>query len=446
MDIQLGMSIRLKNLLKFVLPSMILMVFLSLYTMIDGIFVAQFVGTDALSAINIIYPIINVVLAIGLMLGTGGSAICARKLGMGKTDEAKQDFSSICLLALFLGLLLLVLGLLFQTQLVYLLGSNETLFSHCLDYLIPTVIFAPALMMQSTFQVFLITAGKPNAAFALTLTGGLTNILFDFIFVALLDLGTLGAAWATGLGCLFAALYGLCSFIFSKNSLLHFMKPIFRPSMLLQCCANGSSEMVTNLSLAVTTYLFNTTMLRLAGEDGVAAITIILYSQFLLSALYMGYASGVAPLISYNYGRQDRAKLHRLYRFSICFTLFLGIFCFALALLLSQPITNIFSDPESAVNTLATEGLRIFALSFLAAGVNIFASSMFTAFSNGPISALISLLRTFVFLVSLLLLLPQLLGVSGVFLAVPIAELLSLLVCIFLFLRYRSVYHYAGGT
>ncbi len=442
MKSQLDIDVRFRTLLKFVVPSILLMMFLSLYVMVDGVFVARFVGTTALSAINIVYPIINITLAIGLMLGTGGSAICARKLGMDKTQEARQDFTSISLLALFLGLLLLCLGLLFQSEIIYFLGANDSLYEFCRAYLFPTLLFTPALLLQSTFQIFLITAGKPRAALVLTLIAGLTNIVLDYIFIVPLNMGIAGAAWATGLGCLLATIFGLLCFSLSKTSLLKFTKPKIRATVLLQSCLNGSSEMVSNISLAVTNYLFNITMLRLVGEDGVAAITIVLYSQFLLSALYIGYSSGVGPLISYNYGRNNRKNLQRLFRFSFVFTILSGLSTFALAFIFASFLSSVFSTPGTAVNIMATDGLRLFALSFLVAGVNIFSSALFTAFSNGLISALLSFLRTFGFLVLYLLIFPHLFGVTGVFLAVPIAEFSSFLFSLFFLKRYRSVYHY----
>ncbi len=442
MNSQLDIDIRIKKLLKFVLPSIMLMVFLSIYTMVGGIFVSRFAGTHSLSALNMVYPVTNVALAMGLMLGTGGSAICARKLGMGKQKEAKQDFTAIVLFGLCLGVLLFFSGLFFRPQLVRMLGVNETLFELALAYIFPVLLLAPALIMQATFQIFLIAAGKPGSAFVLILIGGVVTVSLNILFIIVLDWGVAGAGWASGLGNLASSLYGVFCFFFSKNAQLTFTKPIFRLRVLLQCCANGSSEMVTNLALAVTGYLYNVTMLRLAGEDGVAAITIILYAQFMLSALYLGYSSGVAPLISYNYGCQNHVKLRRLFRFSFVFTATFGLLSFLFALVFAPLLTGVFSPSGSAVNTLATGGLRIFALSFLVAGMNIFSSSMFTAFSNGLVSASISFLRTFVFISALLLILPNVLGVLGVWLAVPLAEAFSFLVCLFFLRRYRKVYHY----
>ncbi len=439
---QLAIKINFKSLMKFTIPSMLLMIFLSFYVMVDGMFVAQFVGTGALSAINIVYPTISVMMGLGVMFGTGGGAICAIKLGEGKEQEAREDFTSIVIAALTISLVTMALCIYFIKDIIYFLGSTEEIYQHCYEYLLILLIFAPALMMQMVMQYLLITSGRPNRAVILTVIAGMTNIILDYIFIVPFGWGIAGAALATGFGELFGAFYGFYCFTKLDDIALKFVKPKIRFKMLFASAINGSSEMVSNTAMAITTYLFNRATMMLAGPDGVAAITIILYSQFLLVAILLGYSGGVAPLISYNFGQRNRSNLKRIFRLSIIFIVTSTSTLFVLAQLLAPNLVSVFAEEGSNVHNLATGGLRIFAFAFLFAGINIFGSGLFTAFSNGKISALISFLRTFVFISTALILLPPLIGIVGVWIAVPLAEFLTILLVVALLMRYKKVYRY----
>lgn len=429
------------SLLKFALPSIVMMVFMSLYTIIDGIFVSRFVGSAALSAVNIVYPFYGLILAIGLMLATGGSAIIAKNLGENNQDEAKSHFTLFVITALVFALAVSALGILFIRPIVNLLGASELIQTECITYLGTLLLFAPACILQVLFQSYFITASKPHIGLILTILAGITNAVLDYILMGPLDLGIRGAALATSIGQLIPAVFGLLYFSFI-NKELHFVKPRFDFAAIKMACINGSSEMVSNLSTAVVTFLFNIIMMRLLGEDGVAAITIVLYGQFLFNALFLGFSIGVAPVISYNYGSQNIQRLKKVFKICITFVTVSCVILATAALITSSAIVGIFVPQDSATYTIAIYGFFLFSFNYLFAGINIFSSSLFTALSDGKISAIISFMRTFVLIIGCLLLLPNLWGVTGVWLAIPIAELLTIFISIYFIHRKKSSYEY----
>lgn len=437
----LAQSFSFTSLIKFTVPSIVMLVFISLYTIVDGVFVSRFVNTDALSAVNIVYPFINIVIAVAVMLATGGSAVIAKKLGENKSKEAKENFTLILLVGLTLGVLIALIGFIFSKQILYIMGSTESLYNYCLDYFLALLIFLPSLIVNLLFQYLTITAGKPKVGLILTIIGGLTNMILDYIFIVPMNMGISGAAIATGMGNLIPAVLGTLYFI-QKKSILYFVKPKFDLNMILKTCSNGASEMVTNLSTGVTTMLFNLAMMNLLGSDGVAAITIVLYGQFLITSAYIGFSSGVAPIISYNYGNDNKLELKKIIKYSIRFISVSSVALFVISILFAPNIVGIFSPRGTSVFDIGYKGFLIFSLSFLVTGVNIFSSAMFTAFSNGKISAYISFLRTFVFIISGILILPRFLGVNGVWLSVPMAESLSMIISITFIYKYKTVYGY----
>ncbi|MBQ4164066.1 MAG: MATE family efflux transporter [Turicibacter sp.] len=426
----------------FTTPTMMMMVFLSLYTIIDGIFVSRFVGQSALSAINITLPLICLTYGVAVMLATGGSAIVAKKFGEGKSLEAKQNFSLIIGFSVLLSLILMIIELLCMPTILNWLGATENLYSYCYEYGILITLFVPMAMLKSLFEFFMITANKPKLGLINTVIGGVTNIILDYVFIAVLDLGIAGAALATGIGMTIPSVIGVIYFMNQKNY-LHFTKPKLDFKVILQSMANGSSEMVTNLSTAVTTLLFNLMMIKYLGENGVAAMTIVLYAQFLLMSVYLGFASGAAPLISFSYGENNTNQLKRLINYSRRFIFVASIVTFALALLLASTIIKIFTGGETEVYHITLAGFRLFSLSFLPIGMNIFTSSMFTAFSNGRISALISVLRTLVLVIIGIIILPVLFDLNGIWLTIPFAEFITLIVSLYLTKRYSNYYRYA---
>ena len=429
------------SLLRFALPTMVMMIFMSLYSIVDGIFISRLLGTNALSAANIVYPVISIVFAVGIMLSTGGSALIAKKLGEGKEKEAREDFSFLTLVSFLFGIGILLIGNIFIEPIVRALGSTDALLPYCVNYLSVSLLLAPAAMLQMMFQTFFVTAGKPLIGLILTISGGVANMILDYLFMGPFNMGISGAALATGIGELIPAVIGLFYFLFTRHS-LYLTKPVVRFQVLKESCFNGSSEMVTNLSTAVVTYLFNITMLKFLGEPGVAAITIVLYGQFLFNALYMGFSMGVAPVISYNHGSQNLPLLKRIFKICIGFISISSILITVMALVSSPVIVEIFTPIGSATYDIAKTGFFLFSINYIFAGINIYSSSMFTAFSDGKVSALISFVRTFVLIVLNILLLPYLIGVNGVWLAVPAAEFMTLFLSVYFFYKKRKVYHY----
>lgn len=443
MSNNLARSFTAKTLLQFAFPTVFMMVFTALYTMVDGIFVANFVGSDALSAINIVYPAMSIIIAVAVMLATGGSAVVAFNMGEGRGRDAMENFSMLTVVSAILGLLTAVLGTIFLEPILRLMHVTPLTHDYARDYLLPIVLSAPLAMFQMLFQAFFVTAGKPKLGMVLTLLGGGVNIFLDWLFVAVCRWGTLGAALATSIGYAIPGIAGLLYFLLHRKGALYLVKPRFRGRVLALSCGNGASEMVTNLAGSLSTFLFNTIMLARCGEDGVAAITVILYAQFLLNSAFMGFSGGVAPVFGYHYGAQNRKELHKLFRISMTFVVGLSLCMFALALALERPIISVFARPGTNVFAIAQEGFGLFAIGFLFAGTNIFASGFFTAFSDGKTSAILSLMRTFVCFLVCIEIMPRLWGLPGVFLAVPAAECLTLFLSIWYFVRKRHVFGYA---
>ncbi|MDE5939080.1 MAG: MATE family efflux transporter [Lachnospiraceae bacterium] len=438
----LSQDFDIKSLLKFAFPAIIMMLLMGLYTIVDTIFVARFAGTNALSALNIVCPVINLIVGLGTMLATGGSAIIARKMGAGETVRASQDFTLIIGAGALLGAAIAVLGAVFIDSIIWGLGASRILFPYCREYLFLLLLFTPASMMQVLFQNLVVTAGRPGIGMALGVSAGAANILLDYIFMFPLQMGIKGAALGTGIGYLIPTVAGIL-FFKAGNGSLHFRKPVMDISVLAGSCTNGFSEMVSQGASAVTTFLFNRIMMKLLGEDGVAAITIIIYTQFLLTALYIGFSMGVAPVISYNYGKQDNARLKKIFSVCMRFILLVSIVIFGMAYIFGSPLVSFFAKKGTSVYEIARKGFLIFPFSFLFCGLNIFTSATFTALSNGKLSAVLSFLRTFGLILVFLLILPEFMGVAGVWLAVPIAELLTMVVALVFLYRNKDRYYYA---
>ncbi len=433
----LSQNFTIKSLLKFAFPTIFMMIFMGLYTVVDTVFVARFADTNALSALNIVCPVINLIVGLGTMLATGGSAIIARKMGAGEHTRAAQDFTLIIGFGVLSGVLIVIFGTVFIDQIVWRLGAGNILFPYCKEYLFILLLFTPANILQVLFQNLIVTAGRPGIGMVLGVSAGTANILLDYIFMGPLEMGIKGAALGTGIGYMIPAVTGLL-FFSTRKSTLYFRKPVMNISLLAESCANGFSEMVSQSAAAVTTYLFNRIMMKLLGENGVAAITIIIYTQFLLSSLFIGFSMGAAPVISYNYGKQDEKQLKNIFSICIRFIIFISITVFAIAFIFSPSFVCAFSEKGTPVYEITRNGFLIFSFSFLFCGLNIFTSAAFTALSNGKISAILSFLRTFGLITVLLLILPNLLGVTGVWLAVPIAELITMILSL-VFLNQHSL-------
>lgn len=437
----LAKNFTVRSLLQFAFPTIVMMVFMGLYTIGDTIIISRFVNTDALSALNIVTPVINILVGLGAMLATGGSAIVARKMGEGNTKRASQDFTLIVLAGAVVGAIVAIAGSLLIDNIIWGLGASELLFPYCKQYLFILLLFTPASMMQVLFQNLIVTAGKPGLGMVLSISAGAINVFLDYIFVVPMNMGIAGSALGTGIGYMIPTVIGIVFFLKSKGT-LRFQKPVVDFRVLWESGSNGFSEMVSQIATAVTTFLFNIIMMKLLGENGVAAITIIIYTQFLLTTLYIGFSMGVAPIISYNFGSKDYDRLKRIFRICLLFICTVSVLIFAVAMLFGSPMVRIFSPIGTPVYGIARQGFLIFPTSFLFCGVNIFASATFTALSNGKVSAIISILRTFVFISLALLILPQFFDVIGVWIAVPLAELLTLFVSFAFIFKNKKVYHY----
>lgn len=443
MSSSLAQKITLKNLLVFTFPSIVMMVFMSLYTIVDGIFVAKLIGTDAFSAVNIVYPLNSLIIALGTMFGTGGTAIIVKKIGEKKEQQAREIFSFLMIFSIVISLIIVGFSIVFLEQIIYLLGSNQEIFGYCYDYAFYLILFFPANILQLQFQCLFVADGRPNIGLGITILGGLMNVVLDYVFIAIFDMGISGAAIATGIGYAVTAVYGLVYFLFNRKREIYFVKLKADWASLVHAVLNGSSEMVNNLSASITTFLFNIIMMKYLGQNGVAAISIVLYFDFILIAINLGYSMGVAPLISYNYGSQNHQKLKNIVKMSLKTSTMLGVVTLAVAVMFAPQLSAIFAEKGSEVYQLTVTGLRIYAISYLFKGINIFSSAMFTAFSDGALSALISFARSLLFLVPSIFGLSYLLGINGLWFAVPAAELLTVVVSIVCLIKYRSKYQYA---
>ena len=442
MDKTLAKNFNFASLLSFAIPNVIMMISLSMYIIIDGMFVSRLIGTTALSAVNMLYPAICCEMAIAIMIATGGSAIVARKMGEGKQKEAQNNLSFLIVVELLIGISIAILGNLFTSNIVSFLGASSTQAPLSITYAEIIFTFAPAFFLQTAFQTFFVTAGKPSLGLVVTILAGITNIVLDYVFMAPLNMGIAGAAAATGIGYCIPTIVGIHFFLTAKHNALYFVRPKFDSRVLLQSCTNGSSEMITNLANAATTFLFNYTLLQFYGENGVASITIILYFQYIFTALYFGYANGIAPILSYKFGNDDKMPLTCIFKNSILFLIISSIVANILMHIFLTRALTIFTVANSDVYNITLHGFNIYSLAFTIMGLGIFSSSMFTAFSDGKTSAIISFSRTFIFIIGAILILPKIFGEIGVWIAVPIAEILGFIIALFYLVMNRKKFSY----
>ena len=430
MRITLSDHFTYQKLLRFTMPSIVMMIITSVYSIVDGFFVSNCVGKNAFAALNLIFPVLMALSAFGFMVGTGGSALIAKTLGEGKTKEANGIFSMLVAILAVGGAVLAAVFFVFIRPISYAVGATELTIDDCVLYGRILLVSLPLFMLQNSFQSFLATAEKPGFGLKVTVFAGLTNVVLDFLLVYVLPFGLAGAALATALSQAVGAAIPLVYFLRENDTPLRLGRPCFDLRALWRACCNGASEMVSNLSAAVVTYLFNMLMLKFEGEIGVAAITAILYGQFLFVALYLGYSIGVAPVFSFNYGSRNKQRLIRLYRISIRFVVVSSVIIALVAAFGSPVISAVFMQKGTYGFELTRHGGYLFSIAYLFCGTNIVASGIFTALSDGKTSALISFLRTFVFIVLSALLLPLVLGTNGVWLSIPVAEFLTLFISV----------------
>ncbi|NDO70753.1 MATE family efflux transporter [Schaedlerella arabinosiphila] len=443
MRIQLSDHFTYKRLLRFTIPSIIMMICTSVYSIVDGLFVSNYVGTTPFAALNLMMPLLMGISTVGFMIGTGGSALVAIKLGEGEREKANAYFSMLIYILIGVGLAVAVTAFLLMRPIAYAIGATDAMIEYCVLYGRILCVSLTGFMLQIAFQSFFIVAEKPELSLKMSLISGITNVILDYLFIVVFGWGLAGAGAATAAGEIIGGLGPILYFSRENNSLLRLGKPCFDGRVLLKTCTNGSSELMTNISSSIVNILYNYQLMRLAGEDGVAAYGVIMYVTFIFAAVNIGYSIGSAPVVSYNYGAGNQKELKNIFRKSVVAIGSAGITMTILAELLSYPMTRVFVGYDPDLFAMTCRGLRLYSLSFLLSGTNIWGSGFFTALGDGGVSALISFLRTLLFQVSMVLLLPVFLKLDWVWLAIVAAESLALFVTAVFLTRKRKKYHYA---
>lgn len=442
MNIKLSDHFTYSRLFRFVIPSIVMMIFTSIYGVVDGFFVSNYVGKTEFAAVNLIMPFPMLLGAFGFMIGTGGSALVAMKLGQGKKQEANEIFSMLIKVTVIVGIVLSVARIVFIREIARALGATEELLEHCVTYGRVLLIALTAFMLQNVFQSFLVTAEKPTFGLVVTVAAGVTNMILDFLLVGVFHGGLIGAAAATGISQVVGGVIPFVCFMKENSSALQLVPAKIDFSTLGKTCFNGSSELMTNVSMSLVNMLYNLQLIRYAGEDGVAAYGVIMYVNFIFIAVFVGYAIGSAPIIGYNYGAGNKKEMQNVFRKSLQFNIVSGILMCAAAIAMSGMLSGIFVGYDMVLKEMTQRGFAIYSLSFVVMGLNIYSSSFFTALNNGLISALISFLRTLLFQVAAVLLLPIFFGLDGIWFSIVMAELLALLVSVILLVANRKKYGY----
>lgn len=442
MNIQLSDHFNYGKLLRFTLPSAIMMLFISVYSLVDGFFISNFVGITPFAAVNLIFPFTMLLAAFGFMFGTGGTALVSAALGMQQPERANRIFSMLIYIGIAVGVVLAALGILFIEPIAILMGADESLLPYCMIYGRILLAALPGFMLQNMFQSFLITAERPKLGLAVTIAAGITNIVLDALFIAVFQWGVVGAALATALSQYVGGIIPLIFFIRKNSSPLRLGKTVFDGKALLHTCTNGASELVTNISMSVVSILYNLQLMRLAGENGVAAYGAVMYISFMYAALFIGYSIGVAPVIGFHFGANNHRELKNLYRKSNTLIIITSIILAVIAFLLAKPFATVFVGTEPVLLDLTVTAFRYYALSVLFSGISIFGSSFFTALSNGFVSAVISFMRTLVFQVAAVMILPIFFELNGIWYSLFVAEILASIVTFIFYRVKRSVYHY----
>ncbi len=442
MNIRLSDHFSYSKLIRFTLPTIAMMIFTSIYGVVDGVFVSNCVGSDAFAAVNLIMPIIMILGSTGFMIGTGGSAIVSKTLGEKKLEKANEYFSMLIYLCIVSGVILSAIGIIFIKPIAGLLGATGDIANNCIIYGRTVFFMMTGLFLQNAFQSFLVVAEKPKLGLAVTLLAGFTNMFLDFLFVYVLRLGVFGAAVATGISQFVGAIIPVIYFASGKNNILHLKKCRFNKDIIIKTCINGSSEMVTNMSMSLVNMLYNMQLMRYIGTNGVVAYGIIMYVGFIFSGTYIGYSLGSAPVISYHYGAGNKKELKSLFKHSIILLVISSVVMTLLAEVLAKYLAGIFVSYDKQLLELTTTAIRIYSVSYLISELNIFASSFFTALNNGFVSAAISFLRMFLFQIIMILLLPVIIGINGIWIAVTAAEALALVVSVIFVIINRKKYGY----
>ena len=444
MTIQLSEHFTYKKIFRFALPSIVMMVFTSIYGVVDGTFVSNFVGKTPFAAVNLVWPFLMILGAFGFMIGTGGSALVAKTLGENKKEDANRYFTMLITLVIILGLLLTILGLIVIRPLSSALGASGQMLEDCVTYGRTLVIFNTAFMLQSVFQSLFITAEKPRLGLIMTVIAGLTNMVLDALFIAVFKWGLVGAALATGLSQCIGGVLPLIYFMSPKNdTALKFVKTKLEGTVLLKACANGVSELMTTVSSSLVSMLYNFQLMRLAGQNGIAAYGAVMYVEFAFVAVFIGYSIGTAPIVSYHYGAGNNDEVKNMLQKSFKIMSILGITMMVLAQMLASPLAKVFVGYDKELFDMTVHGFRLFSFYFILAGINIYSSSFFTALNNGIISAIISFSRTLGFETLSVIILPIFFKLDGVWMAITVAEICAFVISMSFLISKREKYNYA---
>lgn len=441
-SIQLSDHFSYGKLLRFTFPSVIMLVFTSVYGVVDGFFVSNYAGKAAFTAVNFIMPFLMILGAAGFMFGTGGGALIAKNLGQGQNRRANHLFSMIVFVSALCGIVLSAAGLIFLRPLAALLGAQGLLLENSIRYAHIILLAVPAYILQYEFQCLFATSGKPALGLYVTVAAGMTNIILDALFVAVFSWGLEGAAAATAISQCVGGIVPLIYFAVPNGSLLRLGRFSFSRHAIMQVCANGSSELMSNISMSLVGMLYNIQLLKYAGEDGVAAYGVLMYVNLVFQAVFIGYSVGAAPVVSYHYGAQTPLELRNLLKKGLILISSFSVSMFAAAYFLAAPLARIFTGYDPELLDLTLRGFFIFSFSFLFAGFSIFGSSFFTALNNGLVSAVISFMRTLLFQTVSVLIFPVLLGVDGIWFSTVAAEAMAAAVTAFLLKIQRTRYHY----
>lgn len=442
MEIKLSDHFTYKRLFKFTVPSIVMMIFTSIYGVVDGVFVSNFAGKTQFAAVNFIMPFLMILGTVGFMFGTGGSALIAKFFGEGKHEKANRLFSLFVYVSIAISLVLTVLGIVFVEQVAALLGAEGEMLTYATQYGRIYLLGLPLYTVQMEFQTFFITAEKPHTGLAVTVASGVTNIVLDALFVGVLPWGIKGAAAATAISQAVGGIIPLIYFARPNTSPLRLTRCKFDGKSLLKACTNGSSELMSNISMSLVGMLYNVQLLKYAGEDGVAAYGVLMYVNMIFIAIFIGYSIGTAPIISYNYGAANHSELKSLLKKSTVIIISCSVAMLLLGELLAEPLAYIFANSEPELLKLTVRGFRLFSFGFLFCGTAIFGSSFFTALNNGLVSALISFLRTLVFQIAAVLILPLIWGTDGIWASIVAAELMAAAVTVIFVLGLRKKYKY----
>lgn len=442
MKISLSDHFTYRKLLKFVAPSAVMMMFTSIYGVVDGLFVSNYVGKVPFAAINLVMPFIMILGGIGFMIGTGGSALVSKTLGEGDRKKANRYFTMMIYLSLICGAAASVIGFVFIRPISYLLGATDAMIGDCVEYGRMIFLFTTAFMMQNVFQSFLVTAEKPRLGLLATVGAGVTNMALDAWFIVGLGWGVKGAALATGISQTVGGILPLIYFLRPNSSLLKITRTKLEGRPVFLAVTNGSSELMSNISASVVSMIYNFQLMKFAGEDGVAAYGVLMYVQFVFIALFIGYAIGSAPIIGYHYGAINHSELKNMLKKSIIIMSISGVIMTLLAQALALPIAKVFVGYDEGLFDMTVHAFRVFSFSFILAGINIFASSFFTALNNGAVSAAISFLRTLIFQSAAVIVLPMIWKLDGIWLSITVAEVFALIISVTFLAAKRKKYNY----